>query len=368
MAACVRANVPVLTVGSAGIGKTATINAWGTGWGRHVETVLGSTREATDFLGLPIERGDRVHYATPAWAYRVAEAPKGLLFLGELTTTSPSVMKGMLRVIEERWVGELHLPDTVSIIADANPPDEAVDGYELAGPVANRFIHLPWRFDPDTWRTGLVIGFENLPAPDLHVLSDDPTGRYIDEAMRVAAFTRADPTRLDPGPPRNGTGRDAPVDPVKASGPWPSPRSWHKAVRALAHLAETDEPARKMILDGAVGREAAAAYLTWLRNADLIDPRAALSNPDVIPWRTVRIDQLFTLVHAAAALVHATPTQPLFDQAMNLYTVIAEHQRPDVALPGVQSIIRHTDLLTGGVGSKAREVFTPLLRRAGTIA
>ncbi|MEC5178823.1 hypothetical protein [Arthrobacter sp. CG_A4] len=51
LAAGVRANVPTGVIGEPGQGKTATMESSTSGWGRHCETVIGSNREATDFLG-----------------------------------------------------------------------------------------------------------------------------------------------------------------------------------------------------------------------------------------------------------------------------------------------------------------------------
>jgi MoxR-like ATPase len=141
-AASIMANVPVLLWGNPGIGKTALIELWGAEWGYHVETVVGSNREATDFLGFPADKNGVTSYLSLAWAERLREAVKGILFLDELSTSAPTVQKAMLRVAQERYVGETKLPDTVAIVAAANPADVAVDGWDLAAPVANRFLHL----------------------------------------------------------------------------------------------------------------------------------------------------------------------------------------------------------------------------------
>ena len=113
LAAAIRANVPVLVWGQPGVGKTAYLETFGTRNAFQVETVVGSIREASDFLGLPIEVDGQVRYAPPSWAERLAKASKGLLFLDELTTAAPSVQRAMLRILQEREVGEMTLPPTV---------------------------------------------------------------------------------------------------------------------------------------------------------------------------------------------------------------------------------------------------------------
>ncbi len=54
----------------------------------------------------------------------------------------------MLRILQEREVGELPLPATVALVATANPPAVAVDGWELPPPIANRLMHPVGRGDP----------------------------------------------------------------------------------------------------------------------------------------------------------------------------------------------------------------------------
>ena len=58
LAAAVRANVPVLVWGPPGVGKTASLGAYADAWGYHFEPITGANREATDFLGLPIQTED----------------------------------------------------------------------------------------------------------------------------------------------------------------------------------------------------------------------------------------------------------------------------------------------------------------------
>ena len=69
----------------------------------------------------------------PGLGWRLAEAGRGLLFLDELSTAPPAVQAALLRVVLERVVGDLTLPDEVAVVAAANPPDQAADGWDLSG-------------------------------------------------------------------------------------------------------------------------------------------------------------------------------------------------------------------------------------------
>ncbi len=110
----VAARVPVLLWGAPGTGKTSAIRAMAGAMGLPCETVIASIREPSDFAGLPIVVGGEVRFAPPAWARRLAEAGRGLLFLDELSTAPPAVQAALLRVVLERAVGDLTLPDEVA--------------------------------------------------------------------------------------------------------------------------------------------------------------------------------------------------------------------------------------------------------------
>jgi DNA invertase Pin-like site-specific DNA recombinase len=128
----VAARVPVLLWGAPGTGKTSAIRAMAQTMGLPCETVIASIREPSDFAGLPIVVGDEVRFAPPAWARRLADAGHGLLFLDELSTAPPAVQAALLRVVLERVVGDLTLPDEVAVVAAANPPEQAADGWDLS--------------------------------------------------------------------------------------------------------------------------------------------------------------------------------------------------------------------------------------------
>jgi hypothetical protein len=204
----VAARVPVLLWGAPGTGKTSAIRAMAEAMGLPCETVIASIREPSDFAGLPIVVGDEVRFAPPAWARRLAEAGCGLLFLDELSTAPPAVQAALLRVVLERAVGDLTLPDEVAVVAAANPPEQAADGWDLSAPLANRLCHLAWQTEPRSVADGLAGGWS---APVVPVL---PEGWHAEEILSrglVAAFlhvrrgwpARRRPTRR----PRGAAGR-----------------------------------------------------------------------------------------------------------------------------------------------------------------
>ena len=137
-----RAGVAVCLWGDPGIGKSALIQAAAAADGVPCETVIGSMREPSDFAGLPVVTDDGVRMEPPSWARRLHEAQAGSLFLDELSTSPPAVHAAMLGVALGRRVGDLLLPRAVQVVAAANPPERAADGWDLTPPLANRFGRL----------------------------------------------------------------------------------------------------------------------------------------------------------------------------------------------------------------------------------
>jgi hypothetical protein len=330
LAASIRANVPVLLWGAPGVGKTAQISKFGDAWGYYVETVIGSNREAVDFLGFPADRDGVTSYLSLGWVERLRNAEKGLLFLDELSTAQPSVQKAMLRVLQERVVGETVLPDTVSIVAAANPPEIAVDGWDLASPVSNRLIHIEWYFDSETWLEGLVSNFQLSESPQLsEILSRKD--RSVEARAAVAAFLKTRPDLINPG---------VPTDPTIAGRAWPSPRSWTNFASVIGHLREDDIDALMIAATGAVGNGAGREFISWFETSDLYNVYDVLKDPSIVNW-SERPDRIYALVTTLAAVGRIGNNPRTWSRAVAALTACARYQRPDLAYPGMRSLMQY---------------------------
>ncbi|MFC8797277.1 AAA family ATPase [Promicromonospora sp. NPDC057138] len=357
LAALVRANVPVLIMGNPGQGKTKKLERIGRAWGRHVETISASARETVDFMGLPMEDGGQVVYSPLSWAVRLADAPSGLLVVDEITTAQ-STFKAFLRILQERYVGEFLLPDSVSIIAIGNPPEIAVDGIDLPGPVANRFAHLDWYVDRDEWMTHVGTSFTQVPVHriDSYLTDGSPADRARAVAL-VTGFLQHRPDLLDA----------IPDDLVAQSGAWPSERSWANTIDALSFVPPHDEDLRDLLLRSLVGSGTATELLAWLAIADLADPVKVLADPASVDWSSQRPDRLFGLLNAIAAVVDLDGTVQRWKQGMAVATACANGGRPDVALPFARRLANHRHAQHGLPGG-FKAAFADLFTRTGQLA
>lgn len=321
----VAADLPVLLWGEPGIGKTAALNQLAEALDLPLTTVIASVHEPSDFSGLPVVGDDPavqgVPMAPPDWAVRLVQSGRGLLFLDELSTAPPAVQAALLRLVLERRVGALRLPDGVRIVAAANPRASAADGWELSAPLANRFVHLQWTYDQDVVVRGLGGIWPRASLPRL-----DPT-RLTD----AVAFARRAVCGLLAARP--GLVHRLPNSEGRRGGAWPSPRSWDMALRliAFATAADTSREVLSMLVRGVVGDGPGLELLASLDRMDLPDPETLLADPATaeLPERG---DLRQAVLDAVVAAVRKRPEQSRWDAAWTLLVLAMETGAPDVVV------------------------------------
>jgi MoxR-like ATPase len=344
------ARVPVLLWGAPGTGKSSVVQSMAESMGWPCEVVIASIREPSDFAGLPVVTDGGVRFAPPTWASRLVEAGRGLLFLDEISTAPPAVQAALLRVVLERTVGDLRLPDEIVVVGAANPPDQAADGWDLSAPLANRFCHLGWSVDAATIAEGFTAGFRPNPIPRL----PRRWGASLARAKAdVAAFLLARPTLVSAPP----------LDRAAAGRAWPSPRSWEMAARLLAagRAVEVGPEVTTMLLTGCVGDGAGLELVTWLTELDLPDPEALLADPDSFELPD-RGDRAYAALTSVAAAVASETTIERWGAAWRIMARASE-QVPDVAALAARILVRSRPEGAPVPAEAAR--LLPVLRDAG---
>ena len=352
LALAVQAGTPVLAWGPPGVGKTATITAVADALDLPLEVVLASIREPADFSGLPVIQEDGVRMEAPAWARRLAQSGKGILFLDEISTAPPAVQAALLRVVLDRVVGDLPLPPGVAVVAAANPPEQAAGGWDLSAPLANRFCHLSWSLDTQAWIDGMIQGWQT---PSVPRLPEGWQGFIPASRGLVASFIRHRPHLL----------LQVPASEDQAGKAWPSPRSWDMAARLLAasDAAQAGDDVAASLVAGCVGEGAGLEFLAWRKALDLPDPETVLANPSGfrVPERG---DQAFATLTAvvSAAVGNLTPARWL--AAWQVLACAAEQGAKDIAAASAKALAaaRKPGL---PLPQKELREFIPLLQKGG---
>ncbi|PPK93385.1 MoxR-like ATPase [Kineococcus xinjiangensis] len=321
------ANVPVVLWGPPGQGKSSVIRELAEGMGAHLETVIASIREPSDFAGLPIvDAGSGTAVlAPPSWAVRLRDAVEegraGIQFYDEVSTAPPATQAALLRPILEGVVGDLRLPPQVRTVAAANPPDVAADGWDLAPPVANRFLHLTWTLDAATVREGFTGGWPAVTVPQA---DEAEVAALLEQATTlVGVFLGSKPelvTRM-------------PSSSEEAGRAFPTPRSWEMAARLYAHAraAGMNSTVVTLLVAGTVGVAAAGAFLAYVRELDLPDPEELLRDPDSYVVDPQRTDKTYAVAASVWAATAADNTVERWLNCGRVLARIADARSADIA-------------------------------------
>jgi hypothetical protein len=353
----VAAKAPVILWGAPGQGKTSVLESIATDTRRMLRTVLASIREPSDFAGLPSIVDGKTRLIAPDWAQDIAKTGDGILFFDEISTAPPATQAAMLRVALDRVAGDLYLGDNVSIVAAANPPEIAADGWDLAAPMANRFCHLDWALPADVVRDGFSIGWPEIQVP---TLDEARLAKETAEArLLVGAFLGARPDMVTVIPKAT----------AEAGRAFPTPRSWEMAadLYAAATAAGVSGTARRMLVTGAVGQAAGAEFLAYVADLDLPDPEALLADPASFVAPT-RGDRVYAIGASVLAAVKGNNTKERWQAAGKVVAAIAKADHSDVAVAigkRWMSIRPSNDVMPDAESLKA---LTPILKAAKIIA
>ena len=243
-------------------------------------------------------------------------------------------MAAMLRVIQEREVGEYRLSPSVRVLAIANPPECAVNGVELAPPMANRFIHLNWTFDSDGWLAGLSSNFVNAPVIPLDQLTVEATDTQRAWATSlVTSYLQRNRKAISPGVPKSAD---------QSSRAWASPRSWTNLMNILVHLDPADTVAIGKAAEGAVGEGEAKAFKAYVTAVGLFDPEEVLADPTLVNWADSRtLDRLFALTMSVSNLAVSRGDKATWEKAVAVLAECHRQGRHDTPVVALRELLMH---------------------------
>lgn len=331
--AALESDTPVLLWGAPGTGKTSVLEALAKDSEAILYTLIGSTLDPTDVGGVPYPVNGELKVAPPEWAKQIQRdiqaGRKPWLFLDELSCAPPTVQAALLRVVCSRMVGGVSIR-SCRILAAANPADTAADGGSLSAATANRWAHVDWAPDVNTWVTGELSGWGTTRS-----------GALAKATALVAAFVQKHPKSLLDVPKTEQSGLA-----------WPSPRSWSAAIRMMALCTLED---REAVMASCVGASTASEFSTWAKAQDLPDPERLLAGKDKMPARG---DQV--MVALSALVAAALEERPDRVERVTKAWAIIGNQRADTAIMASKA------LLAGAPGVVTEETVTLGKRILGT--
>jgi hypothetical protein len=341
---------PVLFWGPPGVGKTATIYHAGRILGVPVVPMIGTIHDPPEIKGFYVPEDGVVKSWPHEWIVELDKVGDGIVFFDEITTCSFTQQNAMLRVIHEGKVGNHPLPPKVWRVAAGNPPSMVPGGYELTPAMATRFLHVHWETGAE-WRKWWVTAFPSYfdsPLPGEAQL--DPIVWARARSMVAAFLTRRPDLVLD-----------VPKEESKLSGPWPCPREWDHASRALAACGLDPKEAFEFIV-GAVGEGAGTEFVKWAEDLDLPDPEDIVEGKKGFNPNDWRSDQLFAILSSCAEAVVANFTTDRFFRFAEMLELAAREGKGDTAIPPGRRVFSHVS----SIGR--RDLFSRLVGKIPTLA
>lgn len=353
-----RWGLPAVFIGPPGIGKSSRIAHAAAAFGLWMEVLIASIRMPEDFGGLPVphtlDNGERVISPLPMpWAPRANDAKRAIVFFDEINTAEPAKQKALLRVVLEGVVGDYILDNGIRFLGAMNSIDEAVDGHDIAPPLANRFGW--YQFDPGNL-DGYIEYAMGIGERDSLLHKGDAPDEIVEamldpaaEERRVLAawpeaiakatghgarFLRKFPEYLHKQPPAS--------DP-KSSGAWSSRRTIEFAMRSLASadVHGLDDAERDAMLCAYIGAEGGRQWATLLEKDDLPEPADVLDGRVHFKHDKQRLDRTFAVLTACTALVAPADANKRDDRGKALWQLLESVCRAgtkDVCVPAVRKM------------------------------
>jgi hypothetical protein len=222
---------PVVVKGDAGIGKSQVIQKVGRELGMEVIDLRLAQMEPGDLIGLPRtdpETHKTVWYAPEWWP---AESANGtIIFFDELNRAPVDVRQAVFQVLTEYKMHTHVLPPKCFLVAAINPDDGGKMNYQVE------------QFDPAMINRMCFITME----PDVQQWINWATPQGLHEM--VIKFIAVNGAMLYSG---------------SETGPFPSPRSWHK-LSDLMNAGAIPPASQSEVITGLIGDKPAIAFIRFL--------------------------------------------------------------------------------------------------------
>ncbi len=231
----VDSQIPTFIWGSPGVGKSSLVAQIATQKNMKFIDLRLSLLDPTDLRGIPFFENEtkKAVWAKPEFLPDTNSDDFGILFLDEINSAPPTIQAAAYQLILDRKIGEYTLPKNYSIIAAGNYENDRGVTYRMPTPLANRFVHLNFDLDFDSWK---IWAFDTR----------------IDK--RIISYLSYKPSDLFM------------FDPKSTSKSFATPRSWKFVDDILK--SKVDVKLLENVIGGAIGSETAQEFLNYCKVMD----------------------------------------------------------------------------------------------------
>ena len=265
----------VMLWGAPGLGKSRSLKVElperlraMTGKRVKVTEVWLNTRAPHDFGGMPVVNEDRTEVIWIRPKFLKLDPGTdciNILFMDEINTAVPGVMKIANQIVYNRQAGDHRLPDNCIIVAAGNRETDGASVYRMERTLSNRMSHYEIISTVESWKKWAIK----------HEIHES-----------VVGFLTFRPDRLN----CNDTTTDGPA--------YPTPRTWEFASQAVTlGGGDIEDPDVFIDVSSLIGAGTAAEYRTWCRvYGNLPDIREIFAGR--MPKVPKKNDELYALISA----------------------------------------------------------------------
>ena len=139
---------PVFIWGQPGIGKSSLVQEFADQVGLPCVSLLGSQLAPEDIIGVPQIVDECSHFCPPSM---IARKDPYCLFLDELNACTHEVQKAFYSLIQDRRVGDYHLPEGSVVIGAGNRAQDSAIVKPMSSALINRMVHVHLRASHRDW-------------------------------------------------------------------------------------------------------------------------------------------------------------------------------------------------------------------------
>jgi hypothetical protein len=219
-------------------------------------------------------------------------------------------------------------------------------------------VQIEWDMPSDYWRNQMM---QDFPDPRVsRVPSDWQKYKKLIQPL-VGAFVGAKPDSF----------KAMPADKTKHAKPFPTPRSWTKAIDVLAACRSVgfgfDHAVTVKLLMGAIGSAAAVEFFAYAKNLDLPDPESILANPKGLELPD-RGDVSWAILMGVVSAVAGNSTIDRWTRAWAVLEQACKQKREDIAAVCAKRLVLDNIRPKGSEIPRTFDALTPILTASGLIA